>query len=92
MIDADKSGTITAKEFAAALRRKGNNLPEEEVQQLVQDADIDGDGTIDYHVRACRPIGGWERAWQPARGPWVVMTKAMTLWCRDVCWSSGHVE
>lgn len=50
MIDADKSGTITTKEFAAALRRKGNNLPEEEVQQLVQDADIDGDGMIDYEV------------------------------------------
>lgn len=50
MIDADKSGTITTKEFAAALRRKGSNLPEEEVQQLVQDADIDGDGMIDYEV------------------------------------------
>lgn len=49
-IDKDKSGSITVEEFAAALRRKGNNIPEDQVQRLVQDADIDGDGTIDYEV------------------------------------------
>lgn len=50
-MDVDKSGSITAKEFAAALRRKGSNLPEDHIQQLVEDADIDGDGLIDYEVR-----------------------------------------
>jgi len=31
-----------------ALRKKGNNLPEEDIQRIIRDADIDGDGTIDY--------------------------------------------
>ncbi|GAX77412.1 hypothetical protein CEUSTIGMA_g4858.t1 [Chlamydomonas eustigma] len=47
-IDKDHSGSITAEEFAQALRKKGENLPEEDVLRLVNDADIDGDGTIDY--------------------------------------------
>ena len=34
-IDKDGSGSITAEEFAQALRKKGNNLPEEDVQRLV---------------------------------------------------------
>ena len=34
-IDKDGSGSITAEEFAQALRKKGNNLPEDDVQRLV---------------------------------------------------------
>ena len=34
-IDKDKSGSITVEEFANALRRKGNQLPEAEVQRIV---------------------------------------------------------
>lgn len=63
-MDVDKSGSITAKEFAEALRRKGSNLPEDQIHQLVQDADIDGDGRIDY-VRVWQPaqwLGGGEKA------------------------------
>nr|CAA89202.1 calcium-stimulated protein kinase [Chlamydomonas moewusii] len=47
-IDVDHSGSITAEEFANALRMKGNSLPEDEVQRLVSNADVDGDGTCDY--------------------------------------------
>ena len=34
-MDKDGSGSITAEEFAQALRKKGNNLPEADVQRLV---------------------------------------------------------
>ena len=34
-IDKDKSGSITVEEFANALRKKGNQLPEAEVQRIV---------------------------------------------------------
>uniref|UniRef100_A0A7S2QUP0 Calcium-dependent protein kinase n=1 Tax=Chlamydomonas chlamydogama TaxID=225041 RepID=A0A7S2QUP0_9CHLO len=47
-MDKDKSGSITVEEFAQALRRKGNSLPEQEVQRLIAEADMDGSGTIDY--------------------------------------------
>ena len=51
-MDADNNGSITIEEFTHALKRKGKNLNDEEVQRLVADADVDGDGTIDYEVRA----------------------------------------
>ena len=35
-IDKDHSGSISAEEFAQALRTKGNNLPEEDVMRLVR--------------------------------------------------------
>ncbi len=64
-IDVDKSGSISAEEFANALRKKGNSLPEDEVQRLVKDADIDGDGTIDYEVRG---VHGGEEEERKERG------------------------
>ncbi|KAF8409562.1 hypothetical protein HHK36_005640 [Tetracentron sinense] len=47
-IDTDKSGSITYEELKTGLARLGSNLSEAEVQQLMEAADVDGNGTIDY--------------------------------------------
>mmetsp|Transcript_589 Transcript_589/g.732 ORF Transcript_589/g.732 Transcript_589/m.732 type:complete len:598 (-) Transcript_589:579-2372(-) len=48
-MDKDKSGSITMEEFSEALRNKGGaGLPERELQRIINDADVNGDGTIDY--------------------------------------------
>ncbi|KAL3694786.1 hypothetical protein R1sor_008437 [Riccia sorocarpa] len=47
-MDTDNSGTITFEELKAGLQKQGSNLAESEVRQLMQAADVDGDGTIDY--------------------------------------------
>ncbi|XP_010923909.1 calcium-dependent protein kinase 2 isoform X1 [Elaeis guineensis] len=47
-IDTDKSGTITYEELKSGLARLGSRLSEAEVKQLMDAADVDGDGTIDY--------------------------------------------
>lgn len=47
-MDTDKSGTITYDELKAGLARLGSKLTEAEVQQLMEAADVDGNGTIDY--------------------------------------------
>ncbi|GAV72920.1 Pkinase domain-containing protein/EF_hand_5 domain-containing protein, partial [Cephalotus follicularis] len=47
-IDTDNSGTITYEELKTGLARLGSNLAETEVKQLMDAADVDGDGTIDY--------------------------------------------
>ncbi|KAL5735927.1 hypothetical protein ACOSQ2_030715 [Xanthoceras sorbifolium] len=47
-IDTDNSGTITYDELKAGLARLGSKLTEAEVQQLMEAADVDGNGTIDY--------------------------------------------
>ncbi|PSS10364.1 Calcium-dependent protein kinase [Actinidia chinensis var. chinensis] len=47
-IDTDKSGTITYEELKTGLARLGSRLSEAEVEQLMEAADVDGNGTIDY--------------------------------------------
>ncbi|PKI56864.1 hypothetical protein CRG98_022751 [Punica granatum] len=47
-MDTDKSGTITYDELKSGLARLGSRLSETEVKQLMDAADVDGNGTIDY--------------------------------------------
>ncbi|KAJ9181257.1 hypothetical protein P3X46_009405 [Hevea brasiliensis] len=48
MIDADNSGQITLEELKKGLERVGANLKDSEIIGLMQAADIDNSGTIDY--------------------------------------------
>ncbi|CAN6457590.1 unnamed protein product [Victoria cruziana] len=47
-MDTDKSGTITYEELKTGLARLGSRLSEAEVRQLMDAADVDGNGSIDY--------------------------------------------
>ncbi|KAK4275457.1 hypothetical protein QN277_018537 [Acacia crassicarpa] len=47
-MDTDNSGTITYEELKEGLQRLGSKLTEAEVKQLMEAADVDGNGTIDY--------------------------------------------
>ncbi|GLI64986.1 hypothetical protein VaNZ11_008411 [Volvox africanus] len=48
-IDKDKSGTISVEEFSDALKKKGvQGLTESDVSRMIQEADVNGDGMIDY--------------------------------------------
>ncbi|TQD90961.1 hypothetical protein C1H46_023482 [Malus baccata] len=47
-LDTDNSGTITYDELKSGLARLGSKLTEAEVKQLMEAADVDGSGSIDY--------------------------------------------
>lgn len=47
-IDTDGSGSITLEELRTGLSRLGSKLTETEIKQLMDAADIDNNGTIDY--------------------------------------------
>ncbi|XVF63626.1 hypothetical protein PTKIN_Ptkin09bG0101600 [Pterospermum kingtungense] len=47
-IDTDGSGTITVEEFRDGLARLGSKQTEAEIKQLMDAADVDKIGTIDY--------------------------------------------
>lgn len=47
-MDTDKSGSITYEELKKGLAQLGSKLTEAEVKQLMEAADVDGNGTIDY--------------------------------------------
>ncbi|CAN4113103.1 unnamed protein product [Withania somnifera] len=48
MIDTDNSGQIAFEELKVGLKRVGANLKESEIYDLMQAADVDNSGTIDY--------------------------------------------
>nr|CAB3488999.1 unnamed protein product [Digitaria exilis] len=47
-IDKDNSGTITLEELKNGLAKHGTKLSDTEIQQLMEAADADGNGLIDY--------------------------------------------
>ncbi|WOL05957.1 hypothetical protein Cni_G14688 [Canna indica] len=47
-MDTDNSGTITFEELKTGLRRLGSKLTEAEIKQLMDAADVDKSGSIDY--------------------------------------------
>ncbi|KAK4780670.1 hypothetical protein SAY87_016776 [Trapa incisa] len=47
-MDTDNSGTITLEELKQGLSKQGTKLSEYEVKQLMEAADADGNGTMDY--------------------------------------------
>ncbi|XP_063712872.1 calmodulin-A-like [Symsagittifera roscoffensis] len=48
VFDKDGSGTISAAELRTVMTTLGEKLTDEEVDEMIQEADIDGDGEINY--------------------------------------------
>lgn len=48
MMDTNKNGMLSFEEFKAGLHKLGSHLAEHEVQQLMEAADVDKKGTLDY--------------------------------------------
>merc|ERR1712066_886850 len=48
MFDKDGDGTVSTKELGAVMRSLGNNPTIEELEELIDDADRDGSGSVDF--------------------------------------------
>ncbi|KAJ3889359.1 calmodulin-like protein [Lentinula edodes] len=48
LFDKDGDGTITTKELGTVMRSLGQNPTEAELQEMVNEVDVNGDGTIDF--------------------------------------------
>ena len=48
IFDADGNGNISADELRQIMENLGERLTQEEVEDMVKEADIDGDGQINY--------------------------------------------
>ena len=48
VFDKDQNGFISAAELRHVMTNLGEKLTDEEVKEMIQEADVDGDGQIDY--------------------------------------------
>ena len=48
MFDKDGNGHISGEELRAVMLSLGEQLSDDEVTEMIQEADIDGDGLINY--------------------------------------------
>ncbi|KAL8545151.1 hypothetical protein ACS0TY_005372 [Phlomoides rotata] len=48
MMDSEKRGKINLGEFKIGLQKLGHQIPDTDVQILMEAADVDGDGTLNY--------------------------------------------
>jgi calmodulin len=77
VFDRDGSGTISSDELRLVMKQLGENLTDREIDEMLQEADKDGNGTIDCELRL--PLGRRGRA---GRGRWRFRREELANECR----------
>jgi hypothetical protein len=70
VFDKDGSGTISADELRQVMKSLGENLTDEEIDEMIKEADKDRNGTIDceFPVRVFVVLWWWWWWWWDERG------------------------
>ena len=59
MFDKNGDGFISATELRLVMNTLGENLTDEEVEEMIREADIDGDGQVNYEGNNNMYISWW---------------------------------
>lgn len=93
--DQDGSGAIDTKELGNIMRQLGAKLTDAEINLLVQEADVDGDGQVDINEASKQPpcvfaplvpqrsvVLLWKVASFSGGGPWCGKATCVDVLCR----------
>lgn len=53
VFDKDNNGLISSTELRRVMTNLGEKLTEEEVEDMIKEADMDGDGMVNYDGKSC---------------------------------------
>ncbi|XP_076915222.1 calmodulin-7-like [Bidens hawaiensis] len=77
VFDKDQNGFISAAELRHVMTNLGEKLTDEEVDEMIREADVDGDGQINYEefvkimmAKRRRKEGGTQSRSRPPRSGW----------------------
>ncbi|XP_076924062.1 calmodulin-7-like [Bidens hawaiensis] len=77
VFDKDQNGFISAAELRHVMTNLGEKLTDEEVDEMIREADVDGDGQINYEefvkimmAKRRRKEGGTQSRSRPSSGGW----------------------
>ena len=54
MMDKDGSGKISAAELKQVMRSIGEKLTDDDIDEIIREIDMDGDGEVDYEGSLCK--------------------------------------
>uniref|UniRef100_A0A5G2QWK6 Calmodulin 3 n=1 Tax=Sus scrofa TaxID=9823 RepID=A0A5G2QWK6_PIG len=88
VFDKDGNGYISAAELRHVMTNLGEKLTDEEVDEMIREADIDGDGQVNYEVTAS-PVLGPAREGPRASAPSWGGKQPLAIACNQPRRSSG---
>ncbi|KAL1454899.1 hypothetical protein WDU94_009029 [Cyamophila willieti] len=75
VFDKDGNGFISAAELRHVMTNLGEKLTDEEVDEMIREADIDGDGQVNYEGECCCVIYGVPAAF----GASTIVTRSLSF-------------
>ena len=91
VFDKDGNGFISAAELRHVMTNLGEKLTDEEVDEMIREADVDGDGQVNYEGKTISIIGEQLRL---SMNCYVVVVVFLLLFSRYCCtsWNSHMVQ
>ncbi|KAG6414006.1 hypothetical protein SASPL_126722 [Salvia splendens] len=85
VFDKDQNGFISAAELRHVMTNLGEKLTDEEVDEMIREADVDGDGQINYEEFVKVMMANWDIWFESSKGPSKGKTRELRARLKKLC-------